>query len=518
MRCGEIRTTGDGAVLSLAIDEGMAGQVPAGSTGRLLPKTLFGEKFVSLVTPQGAGRPVAEGDVLAQDRSVAGIETEKVLDDALPLLQALQPDDLSRTLNALSGALRGRGERIGENAELVDRYLARLNPALPDLQQNLRGVADLADTYDDVAPDLLAVLDDLSFSSRSLVDQEQPARPLPRPRPRRSPRTFDEVLRENETRLVRLAADSRPVLRRLRATSRPEYACLARGLADADQEVGAHLRRPAARAAHHPRDDQGPGRASRPATSRSTATRRGPTCSGLPGVATATRRWPLPALPRGATTATATGTSTAPRACRPVRAPVRAAAAQAQSQHDLLALVTSPVLGVPAEQVGRPRRPAVRADGPRHRGRPRRLSRGRTTRTALCGGLSPACPLCLTRTERHRCHSSVVQLLGGLVDPAAGTVSAAPSPPASGAPADGLTEREREVLAFERQWWKYAGAKEQAVRDLFDMSATRYYQVLNALIDRPEALVADPMLVKRLRRLRATRQRTRSARRLGMDA
>ncbi|MEO6204267.1 MAG: DUF3263 domain-containing protein [Mycobacteriales bacterium] len=81
-----------------------------------------------------------------------------------------------------------------------------------------------------------------------------------------------------------------------------------------------------------------------------------------------------------------------------------------------------------------------------------------------------------------------------------------------------LTEREGEILSFERQWWKYAGAKETAIRDLFDMSATRYYQTLNALIDRPEALVHDPMLVKRLRRLRASRQRTRSARRLGIDA
>jgi hypothetical protein len=80
-----------------------------------------------------------------------------------------------------------------------------------------------------------------------------------------------------------------------------------------------------------------------------------------------------------------------------------------------------------------------------------------------------------------------------------------------------LSKRDREILAFERQWWRYAGAKEQAIRDLFDMSATRYYQVLNALIDRPEALAADPMLVKRLRRLRAARQRARSARRLGFE-
>ena len=90
--------------------------------------------------------------------------------------------------------------------------------------------------------------------------------------------------------------------------------------------------------------------------------------------------------------------------------------------------------------------------------------------------------------------------------------------PIESAQSGALSQRDREILAFERQWWKYAGAKEQAVRELFDMSATRYYQTLNALIDRPEALVHDPMLVKRLRRLRTTRQRTRSARRLGIDA
>jgi Protein of unknown function (DUF3263) len=80
-----------------------------------------------------------------------------------------------------------------------------------------------------------------------------------------------------------------------------------------------------------------------------------------------------------------------------------------------------------------------------------------------------------------------------------------------------LSERDREILEFERQWWKYAGAKETAVREKFDMSSTRYYQVLNALIDRPEALEADPLLVRRLRRLRAARQRQRSARRLGFE-
>ena len=82
---------------------------------------------------------------------------------------------------------------------------------------------------------------------------------------------------------------------------------------------------------------------------------------------------------------------------------------------------------------------------------------------------------------------------------------------------EGLSERDRQILEFERQWWKYAGAKEQAIRDLFDMSATRYYQIINNLIDDPKALAFDPMLVKRLRRMRAARQRARSARRLGIE-
>ena len=81
-------------------------------------------------------------------------------------------------------------------------------------------------------------------------------------------------------------------------------------------------------------------------------------------------------------------------------------------------------------------------------------------------------------------------------------------------PLSALSTRDRDLLAFERQWWKYAGAKEQAIRELFDMSATRYYQLLNQLIDRAEALAYDPMLVKRLRRMRAQRQR--AARRLGI--
>ncbi|TDQ55163.1 DUF3263 domain-containing protein [Actinorugispora endophytica] len=92
-------------------------------------------------------------------------------------------------------------------------------------------------------------------------------------------------------------------------------------------------------------------------------------------------------------------------------------------------------------------------------------------------------------------------------------------------PADGaipvdeprLDEREQRILAFERQWWKFEGSKEQAIRDEFGFSPTRYYQLLNGLIERPEALVFDPMTVKRLRRRRADRRRQRTARKLGIQ-
>ncbi|MBX6357096.1 MAG: DUF3263 domain-containing protein [Micromonosporaceae bacterium] len=75
---------------------------------------------------------------------------------------------------------------------------------------------------------------------------------------------------------------------------------------------------------------------------------------------------------------------------------------------------------------------------------------------------------------------------------------------------DRLTEREEQILAFERLWWKHAGSKEQAIRDTFGLSATHYYQLLNGLLDNPAALAYDPVLVGRLRRLRSSRARSRA--------
>jgi Protein of unknown function (DUF3263) len=81
----------------------------------------------------------------------------------------------------------------------------------------------------------------------------------------------------------------------------------------------------------------------------------------------------------------------------------------------------------------------------------------------------------------------------------------------------GLSELEIKMLDFERQWWRYAGAKESAIKELFDLTPPAYYQMLNNLIDREDALLAEPILVKRLRRLRESRTAARSSTRLGFN-
>ncbi|MBA3431499.1 MAG: DUF3263 domain-containing protein [Actinobacteria bacterium] len=80
-----------------------------------------------------------------------------------------------------------------------------------------------------------------------------------------------------------------------------------------------------------------------------------------------------------------------------------------------------------------------------------------------------------------------------------------------------LMQRDKDILEFERSWWKHAGAKEQAIRERFDISATRYYELLNELLEKPAAEDHDAILVKRLKRLRAYRQRQRVARLLGAE-
>lgn len=168
----EVRPTDQGADVRLALDPEKTALVPSDVTARLVPKTLFGERYVDLVVPpDSAGDRIRAGAVIPQDRSETAIEVERVLDNLLPVLTAVEPQKLATTLGALDQALSGRGEELGETLVALQAYVERLNPALPDLQANLAELADATQNLSDAAPDLLTALANLTTTSNTLVEQ-----------------------------------------------------------------------------------------------------------------------------------------------------------------------------------------------------------------------------------------------------------------------------------------------------------------------------------------------------------
>ena len=229
---GEVRTVsskGDGATIVLALKPSEIKKIPKDVTAQLLPKTLFGEKEVVLAGGSLGGGHLAAHDVIDQDHSSTARETETAINNLLPLLRSLKPAQLSTTLNALSAALRDRGDKLGANLARTAAYLKQLNPSLPTLQQDMAGLADFANNTADATPNLLTVLDNLSASSRYLVEEKASLDAF-LTSTQAFASTAQAVVAENESRLVSLAATSKPVLN-LYAQYATEFPCLAAGLA-----------------------------------------------------------------------------------------------------------------------------------------------------------------------------------------------------------------------------------------------------------------------------------------------
>ncbi|MFP5218129.1 MAG: MCE family protein, partial [Actinomycetes bacterium] len=228
-----VRATDDGAELELHLQPEQAATVPADATAMILPKTLFGEKFVSIVYDEpasGGPQSLADGGVIEQDRSATAREFSQALDNLLPVLQTLEPEQLSVTLNAVSSALRDRGDQIGGNLVLVRQYLAEFNPELPRLAENVAGTADFADNLDAAAPDLLSLLEDFSAINRNLVRDEQAIEQV-LVQTTGLAGTAESFVAENEQRFITLARVSQPNLR-LYEKYAPMYPCLAYSLVD----------------------------------------------------------------------------------------------------------------------------------------------------------------------------------------------------------------------------------------------------------------------------------------------
>jgi virulence factor Mce-like protein len=240
---GEITSVdsdGTGGVIEMAIDPDFLPTIPSNTTATLIPKTLFGERYVSLAIPPNASpRPLQPGDTITQDRSANATETEQVLNNLLPVLTAVQPQKLSDTLGAISQTLSGRGEQLGDTLVLLNQYVEGLQPALPDLQANLQALAPTADIYNQAAPDLLLALDNLVATSRTLVEQRAAFESTFRSVTSAAD-TTTAFLAANRDNIIALAASARPTLELLARYS-SEFPCLFRQLTELTPKINAVL-------------------------------------------------------------------------------------------------------------------------------------------------------------------------------------------------------------------------------------------------------------------------------------
>ncbi|MET9967860.1 MCE family protein [Streptomyces sp. NPDC006356] len=228
----EVHADGTKARLDIALKPEHVQHIPSDVHARLLPKTLFGEKYVDLVPPAGAGsssaRPIRAGDVITQDRTRVGIEVQQLLNDLLPLLRAVQPGKLNATLSAFATALEGRGDRVGDNLTRLEAYLSRLNPHLPALTEDIARFAEVAEVYGDAAPDLMDILRNTVTTSRTLVEEKDRLAAALKTTATVAG-TAQDFLDANGDRLITLGQVSRPTLE-LFARYSPEYPCLLAGL------------------------------------------------------------------------------------------------------------------------------------------------------------------------------------------------------------------------------------------------------------------------------------------------
>ncbi|WP_418060250.1 MCE family protein [Pimelobacter simplex] len=167
----EIEPRDGGATLTLALKPDVLDELPADTTARLLPKTLFGERYVALVRPGAGGTTLEPGDTIHQDASAPAVELEEVFDELLPVLQAIQPDKLSAMLGELVQMLRGRGTEMGDTVVAWGQYLHKLNPLTPQMADDIAALGRVAEVYADAAPDLVDALDSMTTTSQTLVDQ-----------------------------------------------------------------------------------------------------------------------------------------------------------------------------------------------------------------------------------------------------------------------------------------------------------------------------------------------------------
>jgi virulence factor Mce-like protein len=232
VRVGEIRDirrSPDGSVrLMVALDRGAARDVPADVKARILPKTLFGERYLDLVpTSAKDPGPISAGAVVRQDTSQRTAALQQVFDDLYPVLKSVDPAELNMALSAVATAVRGRGEQIGRTIDSLAVYESRIQSVLPDLAPDLALLADVTARYGDAAPALLAATRNLTVTSATIEDKQHVLRTVLQDTYGLSSR-LRVLVAQNGDRMVHLAHTARPTLALLARYS-PEYGCVFNG-------------------------------------------------------------------------------------------------------------------------------------------------------------------------------------------------------------------------------------------------------------------------------------------------
>lgn len=285
------------ATLTLGLNPDKIGKIPADVTASILPKTLFGEKYVSLDIPNGTplatNQSLHAGSVIEQTKMP--IEVERVLNDFYPLLRTVQPAELNYTLNAIADALEGRGEQLGQSLVTLDGYLKRLNPQVPGIVHDLSLLAKVSRTYQNVVPDLAATLRNSVTTGNTLVSKEATLRQFLRDTSGFAT-TAQDFLQTNGDNLIRLGRLSAPQVALLSRYS-SEFPCLLKGIVNQAPRLGTTFRG----FVFHiqvetlPKQPRGYNAGDKPVY----AATNGPTCAGLP-------------FPAGASQANPYGSATSP--------------------------------------------------------------------------------------------------------------------------------------------------------------------------------------------------------------
>jgi phospholipid/cholesterol/gamma-HCH transport system substrate-binding protein len=223
----EMKPTDEGAELTLGLFPDEISKVHPDVTGAILPKTLFGQKYVSLVPPETEfTEPIQAGAVI--EKTKMATEVQAVLRDLYPLLRTIQPADLNNTLNALATALEGRGDKLGESLDTLDSYLKRLNPEIPALIEDLELATEVSGTYQAVLPEIGQILRNSIVTATTLEDREVQLNKMLTDVTAFS-NTADGFLDDNEDTLIQLGEVGRPVTQAL-ARYAPMFPCLIGGM------------------------------------------------------------------------------------------------------------------------------------------------------------------------------------------------------------------------------------------------------------------------------------------------